>query len=375
MLLDIKLLNKIKYIGNRTKALDLYRFVRKEYGHFDNRRRYKRIRNNGIEYPSKFNFKLTNRCNLNCEMCYQQNTKNIQEWTLKEIDKVFSNLGSHFKYVILTGGEIFLRKDLFDILGLLKDKYKTDCFLTTNGTLINEDVADRLARYTNINGMLLSLDGPRDVHNKLRGLEGAFDKTVNAIRLLKDRLRVYVNCVVHKMNIPHISELVRIVHESGIYNISFILPIISDKATMDATRKVLDMGECEFEVVESESNSYDFNYELFQTRMREAKKLGEKLGVSVVVTPNFSEPCLSKFYHNTLFHDKKMACKSMLWGKVNVNGDVMHCAYIKMAFGNLLESSFEDIWNSDKMRLFRKKLFENNLLPVCRRCACRTEII
>ena len=334
-----------------------------------------RISHNGTEYPSKISFKLTNRCNLNCDMCYQKKTENSQELTLEEVDRVLGNLESNFRHISLIGGEIFLREDIFDILDLLKDKYKKDCFLTTNGMLVDEDVADRLSRYTNIRGIMISLDGTREVHNRLRGSEYSFDKIIGAAGLLKDRLRVYATCVVHKENIPHMPELVRIVHGVGAYNICFIFPIISDKTTMDATKKALDMGEFEFDVKEEASNDYDFSYELFQTQVKEARKTGKSLGVNVFVLPDFPDSYLSKFYHNTLFREKEMACRAIFWGKIDVNGDLLHCGHFKMSFGNLLESSFEDIWKSDKMRLFRKKLFEDNLLPVCRRCSCRLEMI
>ena len=371
MLLNIKLLNKMKYVGNRTRTLDLYRFLRKEYRHFNHKKRYKRISNNSIEYPSRFIFELTKKCNLNCDMCFQKSIKSARELTLEEIDKVLHNLGPHCRYIYLIGGEIFLREDLFDILELLKNKYKKDCFLTTNGTLINDDITSRLSRYTNINGILMSLDGPRNIHNQLRDSEDAFDKTVNAIRLLKDKFRVSVNCILLKENIRHLPEVVRIVHESGIYNIQFLFQVIADKASMDATKKILDMGEFEIAVKEKTSNSYGFSYELFQSKIREAKRLGGRLGVKVIVTPNLPESYLNEYFHNTLFRHRKTACKALLHERINFNGDVIHCAYLKMNFGNLLNSSFEEIWNSDKMRLFRKKSLQNNILPICKRCLVR----
>jgi len=153
------------------------------------------------------------------------------------------------------------------------------------------------------------------------------------------------------------------------------MAIISDRASMDATRKALDMGEFEIVVKEEASNSYDFSYELFRSRLREARELGDKLGVSITVIPNFSEPCLGEFFHNTLFGHRKIACRALLCGRININGDVSPCAYLKVSFGNLLDSSFEEIWNTEKMRSFRKKLLQNNLLPACRRCSTGLEII
>jgi MoaA/NifB/PqqE/SkfB family radical SAM enzyme len=373
--LDVKLLNKIKHAGNRTRILKLYRLLRNEYRHFNVMRCYRKIGDDCAEYPSMFVFEPTNRCNQNCDICFKRNERSSRELTLEEIDKVFSNLGPSARHIYLSGGEVFLREDLFDILDLLKDKYKKDCSLLTNGTLIDEDVADRLSRYTNIQEIFISLDGPRDIHNQLRGSEDAFDKAVNAIRLLKDRLKIFPNCVVLKENVEYLPELVRIVHGLGVYNFRYTMAVISDRASMDATRKVLDMGEFKIVVKEEASNSYDFSYELLRSRLREARELGDKLGVSITIIPNFSEAYLGEFFHNTLFGHRKIACRALLCGRIDINGDVNPCAYLKVSFGSLLESSFEDIWNSDKVKLFRKKLLQDNLLPACRRCSTGLEII
>lgn len=63
----------------------------------------------------------------------------------------------------------------------------------------------------------------------------------------------------------------------------------------------------------------------------------------------------------------------MFLGRINAQGEVIFCPFIKKPFGNLLEQSFEEIWNNEEFKQFRKKLVKNNLAPVCSRC-CRLGI-
>ena len=114
---------------------------------------------------------------------------------------------------------------------------------------------------------------------------------------------------------------------------------------------------------------------MYQSKIDKARKIGDELGVSIGITPKIPASCLGSYFHDTLFRQKKMACKNLLEGRIDYNGDVIFCHLLRIKFGNLLESSFEDIWGSEKMRTFRKKLLEGNLLPICRRCSCRIEVI
>ena len=374
-MLNSKLRGKIKSIARKTKTLDLYRSLRKEYWHFRNVRAYKRISRGGVDYPSQLLFELTGRCNLSCGMCYQRNDNSARGLSLEEIDRVFHNLGPHVRLIFLSGGEIFLREDIFEILDLLKNKYGKECFLVTNGILVDENIANRLSRYPNIRGTMISLDGPRDVHNRLRGSEDAFDKSVNAIRLLRDKLTVSAGCVVTKENVQYLPELVSIVHGLGIGHINFLSEMFSTNSLVNATREMLDPDGCEIFIKEKPSADHDFSFELFQSKIDEARKTGDRLGVSIGITPKIPASCLGSYFHDTLFRQKKMACKNLLEGRIDYNGDVIFCHLLRIKFGNLLESSFEDIWGSEKMRTFRKKLLEGNLLPICRRCSCRIEVI
>ena len=82
--------------------------------------------------------------------------------------------------VSLTGGEIFMRKDILRVLDLFREKGYDCGYLTTNGTIISEERAEALADLAAagfLKHISVSIDGPGELHDKARGLKGTFERT------------------------------------------------------------------------------------------------------------------------------------------------------------------------------------------------------
>src|SRR5918999_851204 len=93
-------------------------------------------------------YEATMRCNLHCEFCYVGDLLNIegewrQELTLDALDRAFPEHGGF--QISLTGGEIFMRKDIMSVLNLFREKGYACGYLTTNGTIITAERAEALA--------------------------------------------------------------------------------------------------------------------------------------------------------------------------------------------------------------------------------------
>lgn len=123
---------------------------------------------------------LTNECNMRCPHCYMwAGSKLDNEITLDEILQLFSNFAFYGgKTVVLSGGEVCLRKDLLDILkGAYNNGLKIQ--LITNGSLWSQSLIIEASKY--ISQIRVSIDGYSENENKLvRGL-GSFDKALNTI--------------------------------------------------------------------------------------------------------------------------------------------------------------------------------------------------
>src|SRR4026208_715279 len=132
--------------------------------------------------PSGVVYEATMRCNLHCEFCYVGDLLNIEGQWRDELAIDALRTAFHARdglQVNLTGGEIFMRKDILSVLALFEEKgYDCGC-LTTNGTIITDARAEALAELA-LRGFLkhvsVSIDGPRDLHDVARGQKGTFDK-------------------------------------------------------------------------------------------------------------------------------------------------------------------------------------------------------
>jgi len=118
-----------------------------------------------------------------------------------------------------TGGEPFLRKDLFAILDYARQSgFSTS--LMSNGTLIDNSLAQRI-REANVADVQISLDGIEPTHDSLRG-NGSYNRTLNGIRNLVDRgVETNINLTVSRINMSQTGWLVDLAGELGVSGIAF----------------------------------------------------------------------------------------------------------------------------------------------------------
>ncbi|MBP6224681.1 MAG: heme d1 biosynthesis radical SAM protein NirJ [Rhizobacter sp.] len=157
---------------------------------------------------------LIRRCNLTCKHCYALSADHdyAGELSNSEVCTVMDDLKA-FKVpvLILSGGEPLLRPDLFEIAARAK-AMRFYVGLSTNGTLIDESMADRVAA-AGFDYVGISLDGLAATHDKFRRLEGAFDRSLAAVQLLRAHgVKVGLRFTMTAMNshdLPALLQLMR----------------------------------------------------------------------------------------------------------------------------------------------------------------------
>ncbi|WP_374569090.1 heme d1 biosynthesis radical SAM protein NirJ [Ideonella sp.] len=131
---------------------------------------------------------LIRRCNLTCKHCYALSADHDypDELSTAEVFGVMDDLKAFgVPVLILSGGEPLIRPDLFEIAARAKAMgFYTG--LSSNGTLIDEAMADRVAA-VGFDYVGISLDGLRETHDQFRRLQGAFDRSLAALRHLRAR--------------------------------------------------------------------------------------------------------------------------------------------------------------------------------------------
>ncbi len=152
---------------------------------------------------------LVRRCNLNCRHCYSlsADVDFPGELTRQEIETVMADLRAFgVPVLILSGGEPLLRPDIFEISAHAK-ALGFYVGLSTNGTLIDERTADRIAE-VGYDYLGVSLDGIGAVHDRFRRREGAFEAALDGLRRCKARgVKVGLRFTMTERNVASLPEL------------------------------------------------------------------------------------------------------------------------------------------------------------------------
>lgn len=184
--------------------------------------------------PEIVQISLTYRCNLRCKMCSIVDLLPQQEeLSTEQIFHIIDQAAGYgIKQMLLTGGEPFLRRDIFRISEYAYNKGLRS-IITTNGVLINNNTAEAIAD-SGANHIHFSIDGLEDTNDFFRG-KGVFKKIIEAITILnkqrksKQPLSTGIACTVMDTNVKELYKLVRLADELDVNAINF-QPLINDNA-------------------------------------------------------------------------------------------------------------------------------------------------
>jgi len=150
---------------------------------------------------------LTTACNLNCRYCYRKNDAHaaMSKDVVLAALSLATRSGLPF-HIQLAGGEPTLEPDMIEFVGrrVLEDRLPATLALQTNGTLWDRKMVDLCRRYKIAIGV--SLDGPPDVQESLRGRSGATFRSLAMFE--QERMPVRVTTVLSSINITRLYDLV-----------------------------------------------------------------------------------------------------------------------------------------------------------------------
>jgi len=275
---------------------------------------------------------LTEACNLWCKHCYQ-GERSIEEMPLPDIKKTIAEIsdmiddwseayGVEFsRSMNITGGEPFLRRDCFDILGEIKKK-GFEVSLLTNGTLVTRERAQRLADL-GVDAVQVSMEGAEDVHDAIRG-KGSYDAAVAGVEWLVDcGLAVTLNVTVSDLNAEQVKKVVAFGSHAGVKRIGFSRLVPAGKG-----RALLSQM-------------------LTQERLRElyGSLFSLELKSLEIVT---GDPVATqmKIKSNGDAGDTAMSgCSAGVAGlTILPNGNVTPCRRLPLSLGNVRKDSLREIW-------------------------------
>jgi MoaA/NifB/PqqE/SkfB family radical SAM enzyme len=332
-------------------------------------------------------YEATMRCNLRCEFCYVGDLLNIegewrQELTLDALSRAFPEHDG-FK-ISLTGGEIFMRKDILSVLDLFRRKGYACGYLTTNGTIISDERAEALAGLASagfLKHISVSIDGPGELHDAARGVAGTFERTTAGLRRLQAAakrrhapLRVSVNTTVAHETLEALDRMVDVAGELGVDAIGLNHLMFSTPEEVAETVRLIDATGATDASVIATFVTPDPGLDIGRVRAKVAA-LEEKCRQRNILfdfRPKVHPQLIDNYYTPGARLDGR-CLYPFLHARVSFSGKVYFCPFIRVEVGDLATSTLEDIWNNEKYVAMRKALVENGIFPVCRRC-CKVEL-
>jgi AdoMet-dependent heme synthase len=325
--------------------------------------------------PKWIAWEITRCCNLRCVHCRSSSELTAQDHPDFSFDRATGILDDIASFaspvIVLSGGEPLLREDVFDIARYGTEKGLRMC-LATNGTLVTETVCDRI-KATGIRMVSLSLDGAAAAtHDNFRNQAGAFDGTMNAIRLFnKLSIPFLINSSFTIRNRAEIPEIFKLVKGLG--------------ATAWYMFMIVPTGRGE-EIMEEliPEKLYD---EILEWHYRTEKEETEML-MRPTCAPHYYRIVRQKAKEDgSSFKRRNLkfstgGSKGCLAGQliclINVDGDVLPCSYFPKPAGNIFSSSFKDIWENSKLFLelrdfkgYKENCGKCEYLQVCGGCRAR----
>ena len=375
-------------IATRARALPLARHAWARYRKRKYERRIERFltekSGRADRLPMGAVYEATMRCNLHCEFCYVGDLLNVEgEWreemNLEALRKAFPEREGF--QVSLTGGEIFMRKDIMSVLEVFRDKKYACGYLTTNGTIITDERADALAELAAagfLKHISISIDGPGELHDAARGLKGTFERTTAGLRRLQAAarkkhapLRVSINTTVAHESLEALDQMVDVAEELGVDAIG--LNHLMFCTPEDAAETVRMIGADDVSVITTFITA-DPGLDIARVRQKvtalEAKCKARNILFDY--RPKVHDQLIDNYYTPGAKLDGR-CLYPFLHARVSFSGKVYFCPFIRVEVGDLNTQTLEEVWNGDKLVGMRKLLVEHGVFPACRRC-CKVEL-
>ena len=269
-------------------------------------------------------WELTDRCNLSCIHCYYNSNRpaiNGELTTSQALDIIKQMAKMKVFEVYLTGGEALLREDWPVLIKAIREN-KIQVGIITNGTQIDQAAAKTLAGLR-VKWVQISIDGASpEVHDKVRGLGGSWQKSVDAVRYLKqNNIRTHVSFVPTKINFRDVKNVIALCVEMGLEYFVTDMLVLTGRAALN------------FDNVKLNSQEYDEFYSLLE---KAAALYADKL---TIIAPSREKEALKTYV-------KTRSAAPNIWCIITPQGACRLDLLLPFTYGDLKTQSIEHIWNN-----------------------------
>lgn len=301
----------------------------------------------------------TKACNLKCPHCYANAFQPFtSELDVNEIKAIIDQVASMpwdraVTNIALTGGEIFLRSDVLDLIRYIADQ-GFHPFVNTNATLLSQHMIEQLAAVPRLK-LSISLDGHDAMtHEFIRGA-GTFESTVEAIRMLVNHgVSVAANMFVHGDNLMHVGETLKLAHALGMQGFN-CLPLMRVGRANSPRSQVLLKRVSEIDLYRVLFNLLRNSPE-FRGMMKRSTFVNQVMGIAAGVKSNYCGVGTNRALY------------------VTADGNLYPCpdtALKPFLLGNLKSDNLADIWENHPRLDALRKLNVDTMNQTCSTCDVR----
>ncbi|ADG94592.1 Radical SAM domain protein [Arcobacter nitrofigilis DSM 7299] len=322
--------------------------------------------------PLVLEIEPTNYCNLKCKMCHVRfmSVEQVEMIDIKSLESVAASTNN----TVIQFGAVFepsIHKQFAQLIRMFS-KNGNKILITTNATMLNDDLIKTLEESNNIYSIDFSVDSAvEDTYEKIR-VGGKFKKVSNNIRKIVKALEgknVYfgINAVLMKSNIDELIELIDFAEDIGINGLGLIYMVLRNLSAQDliddSLYPIQDYAESKIDEAVEYVIANSLRVVLTSAYLQKTKlkqKYPDNINSNYVLSGNIE----SKLYKNIRVDLQKgkypgmdINCTSpWTFAKIMWNGNVQLC--YKENIGNIVESSFENIWIGESAEKFRKDVLE-----------------
>lgn len=304
------------------------------------------------------------RCNCRCVMCdiwKRETSAEIKATDLERHRASLRKLG--VRHVVLSGGEPLLHSDLLSLCSFFRQENIRLTLLST-GLLLLKRAEEVSSLFDDV---IISIDGPAEVHDAVRRVNGAFHLIQNGIAALRRHradIQVTGRSTVQKINHRYLRATVAAAKTLGLDSISFLA---ADLTSVAFNRPLLWPLERQSEIALNDKEVCVLENEIEQLITLHA----EDIRSGYIAESASKLRRLSRHFRahlGQLAHESPHCNAPWVSAVVEIDGSVRPC-FFHPAFGNINSQTLEEAVNGEPAQSFRKSLriAEN---PICQRCVC-----
>jgi Fe-coproporphyrin III synthase len=291
--------------------------------------------------------------------------KEISSEELQKHVNDFKQLG--VREIVFSGGEALMHSNLWKLCNVLREN-GIDITLLSTGLMLERNAKEIITYFKEV---IVSVDGSKDVHDRIRNIPQGFEKLtagIQELKRLKPGFKVTARCVLQRYNFNDFFNTVKSAKKIGLDQISFLAADISTPAFNH-------VGEWTRErVTEVALNSEEAQQ--FETIIDDSfLKMREYYDSRFIAEVPSKMRKIVQYYKavNGLAEYPGTVCNApWVSAVIESDGSVMPCFFHK-PYGNIYNAGFKEIINSDQAIAFRKKL-DVNTDPTCKKCVCSLKL-